>query len=331
MYENKRIVGEDMNYIFSIKNDKNRKIITILGIKIKLKKKDAEIKALHNKISILETKLDKTLRRIDDVFYQQQVLVQVPTVHKYFTKYKNSNEGLDVVLVATGPTLNFYERINNAKHCGVNGAVRITDYLDYLFCIDDPILDIALREEIENYQGNNCLKFFGILPQRLLHTLNKKSHFTERVLPEIIFKANGMPFLIEDVSRNKWAIDLETEAFGEFAGANFCALQFLLYTNPKRIFLVGTDCTAGHAYQDNEVVKKYGNEFKVDIFKQFKQFKDNVYPNTEIISINPVGLKGIFKDVYTKSYLDSNSELRKELGQNVVLLEEIINTKENNK
>ena len=42
------------------------------------------------------------------------------------------------------------------------------------------------------------------------------------------------------------------------------------------------------------------------IFEGWKKVKDFVamfYPDVEIISINPVGLKGLFKDVYTKEYL----------------------------
>ena len=33
------------------------------------------------------------------------------------------------------------------------------------------------------------------------------------------------------------------------------------------------------------------------------------YPETEIISVNPVGLKGMFHDVYTKSYLQDHPEI----------------------
>ena len=33
-------------------------------------------------------------------------------------------------------------------------------------------------------------------------------------------------------------------------------------------------------------------------WKKLKEFADEKYPNTEIISVNPVGLKGLFKDEY---------------------------------
>ena len=31
-----------------------------------------------------------------------------------------------------------------------------------------------------------------------------------------------------------------------------------------------------------------------------KEFAETYYPDTEIISINPVGLKGVFKDEFTE-------------------------------
>ncbi len=35
-------------------------------------------------------------------------------------------------------------------------------------------------------------------------------------------------------------------------------------------------------------------------YQEMKRFAQIHYPETEIISINPVGLKGMFKDIYTR-------------------------------
>lgn len=40
-----------------------------------------------------------------------------------------------------------------------------------------------------------------------------------------------------------------------------------------------------------------------------KTFVENFYPETEIISINPVGLWGLFRDVYTEEFLATQTEL----------------------
>ena len=40
-----------------------------------------------------------------------------------------------------------------------------------------------------------------------------------------------------------------------------------------------------------------------------KDIRDWYYPETEIISINPVGLKGLFRDEFTKAFLKEQSEI----------------------
>ena len=40
-------------------------------------------------------------------------------------------------------------------------------------------------------------------------------------------------------------------------------------------------------------------------YAQMKMFARFYYPETEIISINHVGLCGLFKDVYTDEYLEA--------------------------
>ena len=42
-----------------------------------------------------------------------------------------------------------------------------------------------------------------------------------------------------------------------------------------------------------------------------KKFAEVYYPETEIISVNPIGLKGLFRDVYTESFLTEHPEIDK--------------------
>lgn len=44
-------------------------------------------------------------------------------------------------------------------------------------------------------------------------------------------------------------------------------------------------------------------------YKRLKDIVERFYPETEIVSINPVGLKGLFHDVYTENYLVDHPEL----------------------
>ena len=100
---------------------------------------------------------------------------------------------------------------------------------------------------------------------------------------------------------------LSTDLIADWAGTVFSAMQFIFYTNPKRIFLIGCDCSNGHAFKTPEAFDLYNTQKQG--WLKVKEFRDNYYPNTEIISVNPVGLKGVFRDVYTKEYLHKHPEI----------------------
>ena len=92
-------------------------------------------------------------------------------------------------------------------------------------------------------------------------------------------------------------------------------MQFILWGQPEKIYIVGIDCTnrKKEHFIGNSIDCSIRNEdmnlndqYAIDSYKNLKTFAQTYYPNTEIISVNPVGLKGIFKDVYTKTYQEQN-------------------------
>ena len=95
----------------------------------------------------------------------------------------------------------------------------------------------------------------------------------------------------------------------------FRAIHFALFTRPKKVLLVGCDCAATEhfngfpylSYEERSMIPQwiYG-------FKNVRRFVSLHYPDTEIVSINPVGLKGMFHDIYTESYLDTHPEIDRE-------------------
>ena len=255
------------------------------------------LKDINSKI--VDLKLNN-LQEINKKLNNLPVIINAPIVHRPFLKFKNFNINKDVVMVGTGPTLKFYEKLENAVHCGVNACVRYCDFIDYLFIEDKFINDPSLHTEINNYRKNQCIKFFGILPPNRLEILNKGRYFTDRICSDDYLKSDAYPFLIEDIVDHNWAIDIDREPFGDFHGAIMSALQFILYTNPKRIFLVGCDCSSGHIY-DLDNTEKVNHLGKVRQFIKFKKVVDTVYPHIQVISINPVNLKGLFKDILNSS------------------------------
>ncbi len=326
--------------LYSEQERKDQKVVTVCGIKVYQKEdcgegaatvtriylgglvrtviENAELKKIYvlgvkvreSILPIQHSKINAILRRINDVYFNMQVLVQIPVIHRYFTQYRNCNAGKDIIFIAGGPTALYF---NNQKcggiKCGVNGIISIVDDLNYLFIEDTFLHDKNLNKEIDQYQGNNCQKFYGILPSRRVQFLNRRVHNTDRISPIHIKNGEANVFLLEDVVNGKWAIDLEVEAFGDFCGAALSALQFLLYTHPKRIYLVGNDCTNQKLAYHSDRPHNGNHAPKIRGYKIMKQVVESIYPDVEIISVNPVGLKGIFKDVYTQSYLKEHPEI----------------------
>ena len=101
--------------------------------------------------------------------------------------------------------------------------------------------------------------------------------------------------------------DICTHPLANMASVLSPTLHFAIFTYPEKIYLAGCDVSKfGHFYDKISSVSydlKTAN-LKVG-YARFKMFARQYYPETEIISINPVGLRGLFKDVYTDEYLEA--------------------------
>ncbi len=311
--------------LFKIKSNKSLRKYYVIGIQIwkkydenyKIKLYiDGNQKRLSNELRKVIDSQTKILRRVDDVFVNMQVLNQVQNLHRTFLPYKRAFEGKDVVLYGAGPTVKDYIYIKNAIQVGVNGAINLENVkLDYLFVHDHMIANKQMNERLDAYGKGFCKKFYAILPHRQVNRIRERI-LVDRIPQYHLYNADAVPFLLEDVFGNKWAVDIDNEPFGDFGGAVFSALQFILYAHPKRIFLVGQDCNKGYFYNAEKIEMKEGciagdNSGKTWGYKKFKEFVEQMYPDVEIISVNPVGLKGLFTDIYTKDneYVMQNGEI----------------------
>lgn len=260
MFKNKLV-----KFLFNIKTNGARNTITFCGLKFSY--------------------IDKIAK------YQR--LLNVYNLHsKVFPKYKNCNEGKDIVILATGPSLREFKPIDNAVYIGVNRAFEFDKVkLDYVFIMDNSNPTPEYLEELNKYEGNNVKKFYGICSDYDL--------MSATISENDAIKAKAERFYIHTVRDKKIpTYDISTEAFFNSGSIVFPAIQFALWTNPKRIYIVGCDTNLSGYYKGN---KNILNVKKVlDGWKQVKEFVQIYYPNTEIVSVNPVGLKGLFKDVFTK-------------------------------
>ena len=230
-----------------------------------------------------------------------QVNISTALLHtRTFTKFKGIHEGKDIVLVASGVSADKYFPKQNVIHIGVNRSFQIGNYripMDYIFIQDFSGKTPEYINDLDKYRIGECRKFYGLTTEWIKEP--------NRVIPEShAIKAKALRYRTDwapiEGFEPQFAYDISTQPLGCFGSIVFPALQFALWTYPKRIFLVGCDCTtAGYAYD-----KKDTNFLKpnliIEAYKKFKIFANTYYPDIEIVSINPVGLKGLFKEEWTE-------------------------------
>lgn len=217
-----------------------------------------------------------------------------------FPKFKAIHQGKEIVIVASGVTAAKYtgNKIKqDAIHIGVNRSFQLHNYeipMDYIFIQDYSGKTKEYIDDLDNYKtGKCCTKFYGLTTEW--------NYDMERTIPEShAIKAKALRYRTDwakiEGFEPEFAYDLSTTPLGCFGSITFPALQFALWTYPKRIYLVGCDCTtAGYAY-NNDKNMLYPDRL-IKAYTKFKAFAHKYYPDVEIISINPVGLKGIFKDI----------------------------------
>lgn len=220
---------------------------------------------------------------------------------RVFPKYKGIYRNKDIVIVASGPSLNKYKPIECAIHIGVNNVYKNKKInLDYLFIQDSSTIYEPAADTICAYRRDSCKKFFG-----------RHYMFLEKVensmFSEIAYeKANAEEyyFISRDMTE-KYILcspDITSRPLNTWGSVTFSALEFALWTHPRRIFLVGVDCSLnGYFIEQNSLVNttKEGYDYMYLGWLEMKKFIRGHYPDIEIISVNPVGLKGLFEDIYT--------------------------------
>ena len=271
-------MGRLMNKIFSIQKLDTHKIVRFMGLKFKLKNPDGgEIMRLFDRMT-------------------QNNLSTFALHQKTFLPFKEKHIGQDIVIFASGPTAKDYKPVKGAVHIGVNRSFAVAPVkLDYIFIQDYTGKTPEYIDDVAAYEPKKCTKFYGLIRENVYEK--------PWTVPEsCAIKAGALRYRTDWMLgfKPQFAYDISCCPLGDFGSTTFSALQFALWTYPRRIYLVGCDCTTGgYVYNAKEknslAVKKV-----IAAYKQFKKFAGKFYPDVEIISVNPVGLKGIFKDEYTK-------------------------------
>ena len=241
-------------------------------------------------------------------------------MNEIFKEYENIHKGEEAVLVAGGPSLEKFVPLEDVIYAGVNhiGKHRLFDQsvpgsikLDYYFFGD---------------RNRYMPKDFKVLRQKfgacILNGREHPGHLTKKEVESLGGKAFEQTNQRHGIKRNERGSNSMFDCvvksflsrryghgFPEDISKSPCygnsvvtpVMQFLLYTGVSKIYLVGADCAGGPSF-GIKGPDFYGNkrEYKrvIPDWNDFKVYLNEVKPDVRIISINPVGLKGYFEDIY---------------------------------
>lgn len=247
------------------------------------------------------------------------------TVHlhqKTFLPYKNfCNAEKDIAVCGAGPSLQYYKPIKEAVHIAVNRAFLYEKVnFDFIFAQDFDGIRMV-RKELIDYKPESCIKFLGATAEP-----GKKSIPESFAIECDALRFNMDYYIYRDGFRSKMVRDIDSRPLGGMPNVGMSVMQLALYMNPRKLYIVGCDMSGTHFADGNQSASELMSEKKqydaywekgqkrlLDKWKEIKYFAEIYYPNTEIISINPVGLKGIFKDKY------QNTEISEMDQQDVTL------------
>lgn len=247
---------------------------------------------------------DKINEKIANINYSTAVSVAAALSNKEtFSPFKCVNSGKEVALCGAGPSFADYMPIKNVLHVALNRALLNEKVKFDYFIADDWDGIKFFQEELRNY---DCIKFFG-------HQIG--IDYIRQIPESFRIDCNALRYYTDSYYlggyRSKFVCDIDKMAIGNMPNIALSAMQILLFTRPKTIYLVGCDASdAGHFIKPKnetmEDTERFQTESKTTMsgnaiiskWVELNEFSKAFYPDVKIYSINPVGLKGLFEDVY---------------------------------
>ena len=289
-----------------------RKYLCALPFYKRVKKSGCEVRyffgiPMYRRSQELAENLLRSIQRIESIERDIDTKLYAQSIHPdTFGAYLNCHTNQNVAVVACGPSVNYFNGLKDTIYVGVNRAFLIGKInLDYLFVQDD--LE-GEQEEANQYGHGKCKKFYGIIPHGRYMRVQQdpNSCHIRRISLANVSLANAKQYILADSTYPYWPYDISKEAIKDWGGTVFSALQFILYTNPKRIYLIGCDCTDDrHFYGGRKENFSSAKRFWLD----FLEYKKREFPHIELVSVNPIGLRGLFRDVYSRSFVQNDASL----------------------
>lgn len=252
---------------------------------------------------VMDWHLNYFTKKIEEFQYriaEQSELCYTNT--KAFEEYRNAFRGKKVVIVGGGPTIKCYKPMTDAIHIGLNWGWKEDNIpLDYLFTHDgmgqfltNPKMEdgfdkirkkIFVGKFLDKYGAISFPEKFSVMNDKLIRYFASNEGLAQQPYQDICHH----PLM-------------------DFMTVAFSAIHFALFTYPKELYLVGCDTSRTRNIYYKTENNKYDlhTDFVKLGYARVKMFAELYYPDVEIISVNPIGLKGLFKDIYTDEYKNSS-------------------------
>ena len=266
-------------------------------------------KMLDARLCSIEQKIDKIANAKDMSRIFGKYLLAAFQHQKTFSEFKYKHRENSIVIMGCGPSVNklkrsFFDEIENPIYIGINRAfMHPFVKFDYTFIIDgwcasSYIDKFFAYEHGIKFVGDQDFMYDPVVADGARHQISEvrcadpsiRRYKTTSSLPVHLFP-----------------IDLEVAPIVNCSSTSLQAMQFALYTLPKRIYLLGMDCTERGHFTDSKLsdgrqVREVGTDFvypTIEDWHKIKRHVDTYYREIDVISVNPVGLKGLFRDIYT--------------------------------
>ena len=305
-----------------------------------------ELKGLNETLVDFSADIRNLLRalmvKVDTLSLLVQSMPMVTETHKKsFGKYKDIHKGQTVVVCGNAPSLSKYKYNPNFVHIGTNALLyqdRIK--MDYYFHCDfkyrsskdEEFSYVTYGKEkevfFERISSMDCVKFLGLrLDSTLYWSYMPFGEFSSEEYNIYYYS----PFY--SLMGRSFFHDIRYSPLIIGESIVLAALQFALFTNPKRVLIVGcdgfdteklevthyydsdssdkilrpSDRPSDRPFESEVIARRRINERWKNGFSKFKEYAEEDYPRTEIIMVNPVNFTGIYKEVFTDS--EGNLEL----------------------
>jgi len=254
--------------------------------------------ALNTASDQWSSKIDDLAQRIQHISDQVKLQQAVTSVnYDTFAEYRACHTGRDVVVVAAGPSLNYYRPIENAIHVGVNRVFQYPKvHLDYYFAQDFTNPNLPQFRQLDQVTAKI---FLGIVANQAYQEINASESLSVRL---------GASRYYFDTSPSDMIYpDIRFFPLADYFTVVFPAIQFALYTNPAKLYLVGCDTSYFGYFSNDHQTESYDQmtmylSHRLAGYIKLKKFAAQYYPDTCIYSINPVNLRGLFSDVFTDGF-----------------------------